>query len=49
MIDVANYRQAEDALVLAEGIAENEHREKSEAGSRFKTCCNRRSAGQPFP
>ena len=28
MIDVANYRQAEDALVLAEGIAEKEHKRK---------------------
>jgi|MudIll2142460700_1097286.scaffolds.fasta_scaffold90791_1 hypothetical protein len=28
MIDVANYRQAEDALVLAEGIAEKERKRK---------------------
>jgi citrate lyase beta subunit len=28
MIDVANYRQAEDALVLAEGIAEKKHKRK---------------------
>ncbi len=28
IIDVANYRQAEDALVLAEGIAEKERKRK---------------------